>query len=229
MHDFYEGICHYDLSNIILYFIHKKFCTLNELNDRISNFPYNKYETQYIPKILTIDKLKNNNLKMTAREMVSFVNFFGFIIGDLIEDSDPAWTLYKTLLKIMDILLGSHFFPETLTHLNSLVENHNTLFLNLFGSLKPKMHMATHYATCIKASGPPRHYMCFRCETKHREFKKYANVISCRKNLLLSLTLKYQLQFCHQYLNGWKEFQLELNENWSTSSAYLSTFPELSM
>lgn len=226
MHDFYEGICHYDLCNIILYFIQKNCFTLDQLNNRISSFPYNKYETQYIPKIITIEKLKSNSLKMTAREMMSFVNFFGLMVGDLIEIDDPAWILYITLLKILDILMSSHFYPGTLDLLRNLIANHNQYYLNLFGCLKPKMHIATHYITCIEEFGPPRQYMSFRCESKHKEFKAYANAISCRKNLLLSLAAKYQLLFSYQCLRGWKDNQLDVSKQWKISSAHTSVFPE---
>lgn len=69
-------------------------------------------------------------------------------------------------------------------------------------TLKPKHHFLLHYPTVIRQSGPPRYYWSFTFESKHKEFKRYANVTNSRVNIPITLSNKYQLKFAHQLLNS---------------------------
>lgn len=85
MHDLYEGVCHYDMCHIIKYFINTaKLFTLDTLNDRKSNFNYGPIEFGNISPNISINHLNNFHLKMSAREVMTFIHFFPLTIGDLV-------------------------------------------------------------------------------------------------------------------------------------------------
>lgn len=44
MHDIFEGVCHYDLCKIILYYIDTNIFDLETLNNRMCLFDYTRYE-----------------------------------------------------------------------------------------------------------------------------------------------------------------------------------------
>uniref|UniRef100_T1GJT1 Uncharacterized protein n=1 Tax=Megaselia scalaris TaxID=36166 RepID=T1GJT1_MEGSC len=192
MHDFFEGIFQYVICHSILYFIEKKFFTLAELNEIINNFSYG-----------------NCNLKMTAREAWQFLYLLPLYIGNKIDCNDEVWILLKTLLQIIELLLGSSFDEISLGELNSLIKKHNALYIKYFGSLKPKMHLITHLVTSIKAMGPPRHYMSLRMEMMHIYFKVYAHCTPNRKNISKSFCIKYSLYFANLLLNGPQKLDIE--------------------
>lgn len=82
MHDMLEGVCHYDITQIMQHFITKyKLFTLEQLNTRIKkhNFgPRNKNKIGQINEQM----LKTKRLKCTASEMFSFIEHFSLIVGD---------------------------------------------------------------------------------------------------------------------------------------------------
>uniref|UniRef100_T1GNH7 Uncharacterized protein n=1 Tax=Megaselia scalaris TaxID=36166 RepID=T1GNH7_MEGSC len=83
-------------------------------------------------------------------------------------------------------------------NLAELIARLNSNFISLFqDNLKPKFHYLTHYPRIIKESGPPRFYSSLRFESKHVFNKEYCNSITSRKNILLSLCIKSQLNFAY--------------------------------
>lgn len=195
MHDFFEGIIKYVVCQFLLKLIEDKILTLEEINTCIADLDYAKEDVKYIPKPLDLKKLRENNLKMSARECWQFIYLLPICLGDRIPDSYPAWELVLCLIEITEIILGSTFYESTLQFLSRLVRKFCTHYKSLFGDLKPKMHFATHLPTAIRAMGPPRQYMCFKMESFHRFFKIYGHVMPNRKNISLSFAKKYQYNF----------------------------------
>lgn len=221
MHDFFEGIFKYDICQALIYFIDNNFITLEELNDRISNFRYGLEEGRYIPNILIRDNLKNNNLKMTAREAWQFFYLLPILIGDKIPEDDEVWELLRTLLKIIEMCLESSFDETKLTLLSSLISKHHTIYMKYFRELKPKMHLITHLPSSIRAMGPPRNYMCFRMEYKHQFFKCYAHSNKNRKNIAKTFAKKYMLHFAYLLLENKPYLEIE------TGKSVKSVYPDL--
>lgn len=202
MHDLYEGVCHYDMCHIIKYFINTaKLFTLDTLNDRKSNFNYGPIEFGNISPNISINHLNNFHLKMSAREVMTFIHFFPLMIGDLVPEHDEVWSFFLILLKMVDILLSYTFNADAISYLKQLISTHNNQYNILFNdTLKPKHHFLVHYPTVIEYSGPPRLYWCFRFEGKHKEMKMYARSTTSRKNITLTLANKFQLKFAHLLL-----------------------------
>lgn len=204
MHDIFEGICHYNMCHLIIYFTEKvQIFSLETLNFRKQNFSYCELEQKNLSPQIEKHHLHKFHLKMSARQMMCFVHFFSLIIGDLIPENDEVWQFFLNFLEIIDILLGHQVTQQgTVPHLKTLISKHNSDYVLLFqDSLKPKHHLLTHYPSIILKSGPPRHFWCFRYEAKHKEFKMYARAITSRKNICLTLANRYQLKFAHFLLN----------------------------
>lgn len=206
MHDLFEGICHYDICHILTYFIDTaKLFSLEILNSRKMNFNYGPIEVGNISPPIKIVHLKKRHLKMSAREVMTFVHFLPLMIGDLIPENDEVWALFLILLQIIDILLSYTFTDNAISHLRLLISQHNSMYVTLFNdTLKPKHHILVHYPTIIKNSGPPRHYWCFRYEAKHKELKMYARVTTSRKNVTLTLAKKFQFKFAQNLMESEK-------------------------
>lgn len=201
MHDIFEGVCHYDMCHIIMKLIESQYFDLNKLNDRKKSFNYGEIEIGNISPAITKSNLDNFHLKMTAREMMSFVHLFPLMIGDYVPDDDEVWLFLLNLLEIIDILLFFEISRDLAERLRFLIKRHHMDYLRLFNdTLKPKHHLMLHYYSVILNSGPPRNFWCFRYEAKHKEFKAYARAITSRKNICVSLAKKFQLKFAHSLL-----------------------------
>ena len=196
MHDIFEGVCHYNLSFIINYFIRKKFFDLDTLNFRKRNYNYGKWDIDSISNDVKSNHLIKKHFKMSASEMMCFCQSLPLMICDLIPTNDAVWKFLLTFIELIDILLCFNFTSQMTSSLENKIELHNELFLNLFKEpLKPKFHNLLHYSHVVRMSGPLRQLWCFKYENKHRDFKIYSHSMTSRKNLCLSIARKYQLKF----------------------------------
>ncbi|XP_008188545.1 uncharacterized protein LOC103310882, partial [Acyrthosiphon pisum] len=197
MHDLFEGVCHYNMCHIIKYYSETvQLFSLENLNNRKSAFNYGSLEVGNCSPPILDSHIKHFRLKMSAKEMWTFVHFFSLMVGDLIPHDDEVWKFFTNFLKIIDVLLSHTFTENGIVLLQHLIKEHNENYVLLFNdSLKPKHHFLVHYPSIIRQSGPPRHFWCFRFEAKHREIKTYARVTSSRKNITLSISKKCQLKF----------------------------------
>lgn len=64
-------------------------------------FNYGENEIGNVSPAITENHLKKCHLKMTAREMMTFVNLFPLIVGDLVPEDDELWLF---LLNLLDII-----------------------------------------------------------------------------------------------------------------------------
>lgn len=136
---------------------------------------------------------------MSASEMKTFVLNAGLIFGDLILDkNNKHWELFKLLRQILSISLQTYISKGTPQLLETLIQEHHALFLQLYGdSLKPKHHNILHYPRVMRQIGPLRHIWAMRFEAKHRPSKQNAAVTCNRINLCRTLAIKHQLSFSH--------------------------------
>lgn len=223
MHDIFEGVCHYDLCNSILYFIEKmKFFKLSDLNSRKKLFDYGPAEIGNISGEIEISHLMKKKLKMSAREMMTFVEYLPLMIGDFIPADDIVWNFVINLIEIIDILLCFQINESSILLLQYKIQEHNSNYVILFNdTLKPKMHNLIHYPSIIRQSGPLRNLWCFKFESKHRQFKIYSHIIASRKNICLTLAKKYALKFAYFILTGESiKFDINFNNKFEIESNY---------
>jgi len=221
MHDIFEGICHYDLCHVLLYYTQTaKLFSLETFNNRKITFNYGPIEIGNISPPVTLLNLQKYHLKMSAREVMTFVHYFPIMIGDLIPENDEVWKFVLILIKIVDLLLSYTFTESSINYLEQLIKDHNSAYCILFNdTLKPKHHFLIHYPNIIRESGPPRHCWCFRFEGKHKEIKMYARSITSRKNITLTLAKKFQIKFAFLLMQPIKH-NLTLNPKHKIQSLY---------
>lgn len=195
MHDIFEGICRYEICHAILYFIDNKYFSLDFLNIKKQNFCYGETEIGNLSNPLQMKHLKTSNLKMTARETWTFINFLPLLIGNKIPQNDKIWKIISLLIKIIDICLYTNFSKNDIDLLKCTIKKHHELYVKEIGLLKPKHHFLTHYATVIEKCGPLKYLWSLRFEAKHKILKKYSNVTFSRKNIAYSLAMKMSFQF----------------------------------
>ena len=141
MHDFLEGVCKYVLKVILDFFIYKKnYFTLDTLNARFQQFPYNRKDSNKPPTIKKTKYRNQINLKMSASEMSCFIRYLGPVIADLIPEGDDYCRLFLYLKKVADILLSPRFTLSWLEELKIYLYQLCSLYMKLGGTLKPKFH-----------------------------------------------------------------------------------------
>ena len=196
MHDLQLGIYRYDFASIIGYCIDKKYFTLKHFNNRLKYFSFT--ETDRGNKITAINEyhIKTGYLIRTAAEMSYLISYFGVLVGDLVPEDDLVWEFYHILFDINDLVYSSTLSEKDIKYLESLITTHNKLKLDLFHDLKPKDHILLHFCTVIRTLGPLKYLSCNKFEAYHKKSKKYAHIITSRVNIIYSLSVKLQLEYC---------------------------------
>lgn len=204
MHDLFSGVCKYNFSKILHYFIYeKKIFTLETFNYRKQMFQYGETEIGNVCPPVQKNHIKNSNFKMSAKQMKTFSHFVLLMIGDLVEPNDSVYNFLILFIKIIDCLLLPNFDDDVLIKLQLLIEEHNQLYQSLFNdTLKPKHHNLVHYPTIIKKLGPLRYLWSFRFEAEHQIHKQYARSTTSRVNVPLSLGIKSSIRFANSILNN---------------------------
>ncbi|XP_008189903.1 uncharacterized protein LOC103311874 [Acyrthosiphon pisum] len=203
MHDIPEGVARYDMALIISGLIEQNYFSLAELNKRILLFNYGVTEKKNTPPLIRDSDIKKGCIIMSASETLCLARYFSLIVGELVPYDSIYWKLYLTLHKIIDLCCATKIQRDSDVLLNSLVSEHNRLFLVLSKSnLKPKYHLMAHYGRILKKNGPIILTSSIRFEAKHKVLKAIANAIPCRINLGYTLAYKLQLQMVARFLSN---------------------------
>lgn len=200
MHDIYEGICRYDIGHILSYYIfEKKLFTIALLNQKIKYFNiHNENKPPPIKKI----QIQKKYITLSASEMKCFIRIFGSLVGEFVPINDLVWDLYKLLRQICEIVGQESVTPNDANLLKILIAEHNKIYIDCFGKLKPKHHFLIHYPRIMNTIGPLATISCIRFEGKHHMFKLYAKSVVSRINITHTLALKNQLHFNYRLLSN---------------------------
>lgn len=198
MHDYLEGVLKYAINSLIETFIFdKKYFTLQQLNSKIENFHYGPLEQSNKPLSITESRAsEGKELKLSAMETLCLVRYFALMIGHFIPRGDEHWRLYLCLRNITDILLSPRLIRYDAKLLAKYITEFHTLYLKLYGHLKPKFHILIHYPRILLMNGPSVFYWGMRFESFHRTVKLPAVSTSSRKNLLKTIATKQALRIC---------------------------------
>lgn len=94
----------------------------------------------------------------------------------------------------MDIVTAVDFVKVDLFMLEDTIRKFSEAYINLFGDLKPKMHLITHFAHIMQLIGPLIHFWGMPFERKNKELKQLAINTSCYKNLPWTIAFRSQLR-----------------------------------
>ncbi|XP_033212124.1 uncharacterized protein LOC117169728 [Belonocnema kinseyi] len=198
MHDFLEGVCHYDLCAILDQIISfDGFLSIDTLNERVQYFDYGP-DSGNKPSMITMNDIKKDKMKMNASEMFFFCRNLGLMVGHLVPEGDDSWKLYVALNEILSIISAPVVHQNSTDYLVTLIAEHHELYLKVCGTtLKPKHHFMLHYPRIRNLIGPLINVWCMRLDRKHRPIIKLSSKnTTCRKNLPLTIAKKYALTLC---------------------------------
>lgn len=203
MHDLLEGVCKYTFGLILHGLIEKKYVNFDIFNLKFKYFNYG-VESKNRPPLITLDNIKNKQIRLSASEMLCLTRYFGIILGSVIPKNNIYWKLYQLLHEIVCICTSFDLDKEIVDYLEEKIIEHHKLFLRLNGNPRfpPKFHFLLHLPYTILQTGPPINLWTMRYESKHKELKSNANVVSSRTNICKTLAIKSQLKACELYISN---------------------------
>ncbi|KAB0803171.1 hypothetical protein PPYR_00141 [Photinus pyralis] len=203
-HDIFEGIALFDMTELLYQFIFiDKIFTVDHLNSRIKYFNFGNSNINK-PPLLSLENLEKKKINMSCAEMKAFVQYVGIMLEDVIPVGNRYWKLYTLLRKILKIVLSDsiNMNPSICNLLSNIISKHHTLYKDLFSlPLKPKHHNLTHYPGIISKIGPLIYLSSLKYESKHKQSKTSANVVTCRRNITRTLAIKHQLNLSKKFFS----------------------------
>ena len=199
-HDLFHGSLKTVVWKVLRHFIlKKKYFDLKTLNCRIKDFKCKGSDANDKPKPLK----SLENLRGNAVSIWNLARLLPFIIGDLIQDkTDPVWQLYLKLKEVIEYICAPNIKITQLEYLKILIQLYLQEVKKLLPScLQPKQHFLAHYPDLIALFGPLIRLFTLRFESKHMFFKTVARACRTFKNILYTLTQKYQLRFAFDHSN----------------------------
>ncbi|KAI8122558.1 hypothetical protein CVS40_6689 [Lucilia cuprina] len=152
MHDLFEGVCHYVLTEALNYFIKvMKYLSIDTLNNRLKNFTYDDHDKGSEKINITNNELENRKLKTSAKQMMAFCQYFTILLGDYIPNQDAVWSFLLKFFELIEDILCYEVSEALVKQIETKVTNFNKDYQLLFKkNLTPKFHFLLHYATVIK-------------------------------------------------------------------------------
>ena len=144
------------------------------------------------------EKIQNKiKFEQSVSEMLCLTRYLSVIIGDLVPESNRSWKLYLILREIVGVVTVPRFTTPDIYRVRYLIRKQNELYLELFGSLKPKLHFSVHLPNVMKNNGPPIHFWSMSGERKNKMLKDIAANTTSNRSLSLTIAIKNHLYQCY--------------------------------
>lgn len=199
LHDLLEGIIPLELAICFNVFVKKQYFTLLQLNDLITEFPYNWTDKTDRPQPIPLNLSSRRSIGGNAHENWTLLRLLPFIIGAKVPFSDPAWQVLMTLKDITELVVSPIHTEDSISYLDTLISEHRHRLLEVFPDfrLTPKFHFLEHYPDMIKCFGPLVCVWTMRFEAKHSFFKRIVRHTNSFRNILLSLATRHQMMMSY--------------------------------
>lgn len=195
MHDANEGAIPFIIKNVIEYCTAEGVFSLDEVNSLTQYYDFGWLKRQNIPSELNLDK---RSLGQNASQSICLFQNSPFILYGY--RKHPAlkkvWHCITSLLRIVEIVYSYEITEMEIIELENIISSHLTGILAFVENLIPKHHFITHYPSVIRAVGPVINMTMMRYESKHINFKTFAENTMNFKDINKSLAVKHQEILC---------------------------------
>lgn len=129
--------------------------------------------------------------------MACLSRYLGLMIGDLVPDGYRPWQVYLLLRKIIGIVTALRFVDSDVFTVKQCIKYFLTLYISLYGELKPKFHFMTHIPRVMKNNGPFIHFWCMPFERWHVLLKDEAVKTHSHRHLAMTMCIKDRLELAY--------------------------------
>lgn len=198
MHDLNEGSIPHLLQQVFMHCCSIKLFSLDQLRYMFEFHEYGWLNRRNIPSQIKIDA---RSIGQNASQSICLFRHLPFVLHQFKDKPELSsqWDCIQLLLKITVIVYSYEIWQEELENLEILTEEFlNKMIITSKLPLIPKLHFLSHYASIIRMMGPLVFMSTIRYEAVHQLFKTMAKNTKKFKNIIKSLALKHQQQFCQE-------------------------------
>ena len=202
-HDILGGVVPYILSLVLTTLVKKRLVSVDDLNERITTFPWNSVGDR--PKHLRIvagtGKIR---IRQSASQTWTLLRYLPILLGDLVPDDCVEWQLITELCDIVENIFSWRFCEGDLIFLEQKISDWLRAVKSAYPVfwIKPKFHYMVHYITQIRRHGPLRNCWTMRYESKYGFLKGLIRESKNFRNVAKSIALKHQNHIAFQLHSG---------------------------
>jgi hypothetical protein len=190
------GVCGIVLLAMVKEASTKRIFSYKQFEDRLVLFEYGPNDKSNKAPVFRKKHLYKGKMVGTASQKLALFKLFPIIFHDIFDQLDTK-EVYICLREIISHIYACPFRKSWLSYLQSLTIRFHCLMVHLLPDfVTPKVHFITDYPKQIEMNGPSIRHWCMRFESKHRIFKQLAMKSNNFKNILYTLTKRYQLHQC---------------------------------
>lgn len=198
MHDHNEGSIPHLLHLFFDFCISNKMFSSDQLRFMFEFHDYGWMNRKNIPSQINLDV---HSIGQNASQSICLFRRVPFVLYDF-KDRDELkshWKCIQLLLKILVIIYSYKIREVSLKNLEAHIKNFLETILETYNvPLIPKLHFLTHYPSIIRMVGPVAAFNTIRYEAKHQDFKHMSHNTKNFKNIIKSLALKHEQNFCEK-------------------------------
>ena len=206
MHDFLEKVGACDVHAAVLALVSEGRFTINQLNEMQRNLKLKHYESSNRPLPIKAQSEKLQGNALTIAMQIRYMPYTVHqLVGDCKPGDSPALDLLLLLHQLQDYMMADALNPadimgyeETLVLFFDTRKKCVELYTG-FSKIVPKYHFLEHYAEQMRRFGPILCTWTARFESKHQDFKNWAEASKNWINLLKTLAEKNQKKMASRY------------------------------
>lgn len=212
-HDLFEGVCDYDLSLYLNYFLKEKWFSIEFLNFLITDFKFMSNDALCKPACF---QEKSKRLSGNACQNWALIRFLPVMLYNKIDANDPVWKLVIMLKEIVEYVCAPQISLDQVAEMKLLINEYLEQRKSIFSDvpLRPKHHYMQHYPDLTVKFGPLIRLWTLRFESKHSYFKRVVAASKNFKNLTSMLSNKHQLLQAY-LMNG-----VLFSEEWAPEKSF---------
>lgn len=182
--------------------------TVKQFNEKISSFDFGHFNKDKPAIIQNNDLNEDKSLRQSAAQISVLAHTLPFIIGGWIYDTEDQDVIdrldcFTLLLQIMNLCLAYEITDSSVDSLSRMIETFKICFNLLYRDrCIPNLHFLKHIAYYIRLFSPARQQWCFRFEAAHAYFKGLVAIIRNFKNMLATMSYRYQARICTRLFSG---------------------------
>lgn len=135
-HDIFEGFGVDVVKTVVEHCISAKYFTLDYLNERIENFPYDGAHSKNKPVKLSMSGGKLS-VKQTAAESQALIRLLPLFVGHRVPEEDKHWINYTDFLEVLDFVLAPSLTGGQILYMEGIISE----FLEDFFLLNPMLNI----------------------------------------------------------------------------------------
>jgi len=196
MHVEFEGLLKDEL-----YLVLHEMCKQGWIDERRFNRAKNEHhfsggvrlcdlKKDHFQGVKGVPKRQYKSFPFSAHDVLVLVADSVELLGQFVQDwSADFWRCWLLHVEYVLLMLSDAFSYEDVRRLDSLIYEHQTLFLSIPSHNQfwvPKHHFVTHVPLDILFWGPPRNFWCMMLESENQVFKQVGKHSNFKSALVLA-------------------------------------------